>query len=50
MNILETLKESIVVERKIKQRGTDQFFLRKWHLPSQNLGPVGCITNRLLIS
>lgn len=37
MNILETLKESIVVERKIKQRGTDQFFLRKWHLPSENI-------------
>lgn len=37
MNILETLKESIVVERQVGQRGSDQFLLRKWHLSSENV-------------
>ena len=37
MNVMDIVKKSVFIERKIKQRGTDQFFLRKWHLPSSNI-------------
>ena len=37
MNVMDILKESVFIERKIKYTSTKEVFLRKWHLPSSNI-------------